>query len=62
MSEIYYTKQEVANLFNRTKKTIDVWVREGKLQPYKLGDNKQSPVLFMKNEVDNLFKKYNKGE
>lgn len=56
MDEIYYTKKEVANLFKRTPKTIKVWVNEGKLNAYKIGDKKQSRVFFNKKEVDNLIK------
>lgn len=56
----YYTKQEVADIFRKTTKTIDVWVKQGKLHPDKFGTNKQSAVLFPAHEIQELLNK--KGE
>ena len=54
MDEIYYTKQEVANIFKRTPKTIDVWIKLGKIHAYKFGRTKQSRIFFKKSEIDRL--------
>ena len=57
----YYTKKEVAEIFKKTTKTINVWVKEGLLHPDKFGNKKQSPVLFRRTEIESLMNKKNKS-
>jgi len=35
--ESYSTKQEVANVFSVTTRTVDAWMRDGKIPYFKIG-------------------------
>lgn len=56
------TKNEVASIFDRHPRTIELWVKQGLLHPIKLGNEQQSHVLFTKTDVQNLINKFMKGE
>lgn len=47
----YVTKQQVADLFGVTTRTIDRYMADGKIRGYKFGASKQSAVLFDLEEI-----------
>lgn len=53
-AEQLLTRKEVAGIFKVTTKTIDVWVREGKLTRVKFGSSINSCSRIKKSEVDKL--------
>jgi excisionase family DNA binding protein len=48
----FYTKKEVASMFNVSERTIDRWRENGKLTTLMEGEGKK--VLFSKEEVNKL--------
>lgn len=48
----YLTRHEVAKIVHVYPRTVDRWIKEGKLKAFKLGDNKMSPVRIRKDDLE----------
>ena len=58
MTEALYSTSEVAMLFNVNRVTIYRWVKEGKINAYKIGRHHKIPV----SEVVRLLRKFGFSE
>jgi excisionase family DNA binding protein len=53
------TRQEVAKLLRVDPRTVERWLRSGKLNGYKLGDGKTAPWRIDEAEVQKFLEKNN---
>lgn len=57
-NKILLTRSEVAEIIGVTWQTVWRWTNEGKLHGIKLGEEKQSRVLYKYTEIKKFIKKY----
>ena len=53
----WYNKDEVSNMIGFSKVSLDKWVREGKMECYKVGRR----VLFSKRNIEEFMEGWKKG-
>lgn len=60
LAKMFFTKSEVAELFNVSERTIDRWRDQGILNACTIGE--RSKVLFSKEEINNTLNRMNHGK
>ena len=58
----FLTRKEAAKYFRISERTLDRWIRNGKLESYKLGTGKTASLRIPKSEIKEFLEKHRSGK